>query len=1072
MARLYIMISSAALWVYFIICIVTIDANQPTLCTFRETTVRSVQLVRRVTFSTFYYTCCGFLCWDSCRRHRTRYRYDEYYVKEYQYSYYMDACDGICVNYDCTEDPCAEDTYTEIDSKYRSSMSFSSSLWPNSTEIICDNELQEGWYRFTSDAGGKMPTSCVDIGRCGTQYPIWINSQVEDYDNITVVEGCINKGGANCCDERINISVKNCGNFSVYKLKPVQDCPIGYCAGNREPCPPEKHSATGFQPGCTDYPTLNGLPVLSKGDGYLQCRFNAPLWPNTTFAVKWYFDDDVVRTDDLEYKLQYSRLYENEYNLGKKISCRVTVIFKKSGVSSPPFASNEIFVGLVATPPIQTLHEDGQPGHLTIHATVPMDCDIKLVAWRNYLGRAEVTMDKCSVHIDRETYDMEKIVNLFAVIDCQEESHGRTVPIEIIPSADCSIPPDQEYSTLVKVKIFDTPCDVCSGTGDPHYTTPDDTSYDWYGIGDFVLVKGKSNAFAVHARTWECFGVSCHCGVAVRWRNDVVSIDMCYGPIRRTAPQVRKLSSGKLSKGLTITRDESGTSFTVTVPSGSTVRADVKNWGMNIFVDVVGDLFNNSEGLCGTFDGDRTNDYTMANGMLSQESGRTPDTFSNSWRVSGGDSLFNKVPDVTSDWSNEDLYCGCFSEGDSCSYQNSGKPMVNPSVIDITDQVDEENNLRKKRSTENNEVSWYSYTPDPDFVPSNATWPTPSGITEKQARDLCKSAVLNSTGADTCSQIIDDGLFTGVEGCVEDIKLTDNTEWIANAVSEMHKLCEAEVLKNISLYEICENGTEYSLPSFVLELTCPQQCNGHGDCVNGTCQCQDGFSGADCSIELSRPPEIWYIFHYDQGLCDVREDDCSSLGVIGENLLESDDLVCLFSEGELLNGTDKENSTTTEVVTVKAMLMSFREVTCPLDVASFTSGEPDVVTGMTVRSVMVNVSNDAGVTTSNGLPLTVFDSKCQECTDIGKCRLKESSCKINGHCFAKDEFHPTNAAKQCQPDVNQYNWTDFKEPDGETSAGRGVFIRNVVVGVCVSGLLITAVLIAAICFAKWWRRRK
>ncbi|XP_070534743.1 uncharacterized protein [Ptychodera flava] len=147
-------------------------------------------------------------------------------------------------------DPCSEDTYTEINATFRSPQ-FSYLLWPNSTEPTCDDDLEEGWYRFVGDDGGDMPTSCVDLGMCGTDYPIWLAGQSEGYDNITIVQACINKGGEDCCDESVNISVKNCGNFTVYKLKQVVDCPVGYCAGQSEPCPQGQSSLTGFQPGCS-----------------------------------------------------------------------------------------------------------------------------------------------------------------------------------------------------------------------------------------------------------------------------------------------------------------------------------------------------------------------------------------------------------------------------------------------------------------------------------------------------------------------------------------------------------------------------------------------------------------------------------------------------------------------------------------------------------------------------------------------------------------------------------------------------------------------------------------------------
>lgn len=42
---------------------------------------------------------------------------------------------------------------------------------------ICDNLLQEAWYRITSGAGERMPTECVKGGfRCSTQDSIWLSN--------------------------------------------------------------------------------------------------------------------------------------------------------------------------------------------------------------------------------------------------------------------------------------------------------------------------------------------------------------------------------------------------------------------------------------------------------------------------------------------------------------------------------------------------------------------------------------------------------------------------------------------------------------------------------------------------------------------------------------------------------------------------------------------------------------------------------------------------------------------------------------------------------------------------------
>ncbi|XP_077999980.1 von Willebrand factor D and EGF domain-containing protein-like [Glandiceps talaboti] len=961
-------------------------------------------------------------------------------------------------------DPCEMNKFEDINDRYRSK-TFNSSNWFNMTDFICDGDLEEGWYRFSSDAGDEIPTSCVEVGMCGTKYPVWIDDQIGNYQNITQVRGCINKGSTDCCDESVDIQVKDCGNFTVYKLKPLQDCPSGYCAGEREPCPLDQNSPSGFQPGCTDvFPKLGGKPSLSADTGYMTCRFNAPLWPNSTFTMEWLLDEDIIKTEQLEYKLRYSRLYDTEYKLGKTVKCRVSAAFKNSNVSSPTADSNGIYVGLVVEPDIQTVHEDGPAGNISIRATVPMNCQVNLVVERNYLGRAEIVMDKCTIDIESKTFSLENVIQVFALRDCQDDG-GQVTSIDIVPTNQCSVPFDSTYGQSTKIRTADKSCGRCHGTGDPHYSTTDKTYYDWYGIGDAVLLRSKSRAFEVHARTWKCGSVSCHCGVTVRENNDVITIDLCYGSYGKTAPQVVKLSKGALSKGVHITRDKSGKTFEITMPSGSSVRADTSSWGMNIYLEVSSDEYDNSEGLCGSFDDDNSNDYTTADGNVLLYSGRRPDSFSDSWRVDGEKSLFNMLPaDVTDEPMDESQYCNCFEDDSSCTFGNEGKPTVNTNAIDITALVGGISITpvrRRKRSSSDEDVSWYPYTPDPTFVPANVSWPTPSGITEQEARDLCKSAVTNSSIAEACREVPSVDIFNGVEGCVEDIKLSDSKDFLLTVITDMQNACQEQVLKNVSLYDTGENGTAVATPPrFLIELICPGECNSNGFCINGTCQCGEGFSGSDCSIDSSKPPEVWFINGGEQGLCDIRQDDCATTSIIGDNFLDSDDLVCYYYAGETNNQTFDG---ITRFTTVGATLRSFREVFCEFGVSMVIPGNPDVLKGVTVKLVTVFISNDNGNTISDGLPLTTFDSRCQDCNEDGKCQMKANSCEINGHCFADMEFHPTEPSKQCQPVKDQFDWTTARNDDNESKASSLYIIIGVSSAVAVVVLLVVVIVIYCAC---------
>ena len=92
--------------------------------------------------------------------------------------------------------------------------------------------LSTDWYRFSGAAGNQMVESCVDMYRCGTIYPGWL-----DGSHPTVNEGAVQRRvcfsyyvyGGDCCSLSTYIRVRNCGGFFVYQLKPLTVCNSRYC---------------------------------------------------------------------------------------------------------------------------------------------------------------------------------------------------------------------------------------------------------------------------------------------------------------------------------------------------------------------------------------------------------------------------------------------------------------------------------------------------------------------------------------------------------------------------------------------------------------------------------------------------------------------------------------------------------------------------------------------------------------------------------------------------------------------------------------------------------------------------
>nr|QBA18367.1 VIgL family ZP-related protein 1 isoform 1 [Littorina littorea] len=97
---------------------------------------------------------------------------------------------------------------------------------------LCDKTLTPGWYRFVLDGtNAVIPTECVPRYHCGTNAPYWLDLQGKALPGAgqqTDARAC-----AFCvtgCHWETPITVRNCGAFFVYKLKPYDGCPLSFCA--------------------------------------------------------------------------------------------------------------------------------------------------------------------------------------------------------------------------------------------------------------------------------------------------------------------------------------------------------------------------------------------------------------------------------------------------------------------------------------------------------------------------------------------------------------------------------------------------------------------------------------------------------------------------------------------------------------------------------------------------------------------------------------------------------------------------------------------------------------------------
>ena len=74
-----------------------------------------------------------------------------------------------------------------------------------------------------------MPTQCVPDNRCGAVFSGWLKGGHPTLaDGEVSSEVCFTRG-ADCCKKSINIKVKECGSYFIYKLQKPPACDLRYC---------------------------------------------------------------------------------------------------------------------------------------------------------------------------------------------------------------------------------------------------------------------------------------------------------------------------------------------------------------------------------------------------------------------------------------------------------------------------------------------------------------------------------------------------------------------------------------------------------------------------------------------------------------------------------------------------------------------------------------------------------------------------------------------------------------------------------------------------------------------------
>uniref|UniRef100_A0A8C3IK74 VWDE protein n=1 Tax=Chrysemys picta bellii TaxID=8478 RepID=A0A8C3IK74_CHRPI len=1081
---------------------------------------------------------------------------------------------------------CYPDGHQILQSPYRS-VDFDSSQLQQSAiqDLICDHSLTPGWYRFLIfDKPAEMPTKCVEMNHCGTQAPVWLSltesESMPPPGEIKQLTACATwqfffSTTKDCCLFRIPVSVRNCGEFFVYLLQPTQGC-MGYCAEEAKPqtCDPGEVKTQGvcsrLSPSSSPSPSpppptsLEVVAELVEASVYLRCTFDVPLTNSSVgFIVTW----SRLASEDFKEELRrettvraFSLLELDGINLrlGDRIFCSSSTFFLgKTDIQSLPVESSEFFAGIKLHPESLNISEDGREYRLTIESRIPIPCpkfsqlenDCKISLKLNTIDEGKeqlglnLALSSCDVDLLQKPcingICSQVIVHFTAVTDFAQDG-DRVTKIMVEPILSDNFLWNRYIPEGIQITIKDLPSAYCYSFTDPHIITFDGRLYDNFKTGTFVLYKSTSRDFEVHVRQWDCgslhFPASCNCGFVAKEGSDIIAFDMCSGQLHESQPHLSVKSRDITGSNIRITESYLGRKVTISFSSGAFIRADVSEWGMSVTLRAPSSDYKNTLGLCGTFDGDAENDYHTVNRKEIPKNSNAHLTFINEWRISPGDSLFDKTPGSLSS-SKKTPFCSCTVDdaglyqsvnkldsvsqtesASSCKESENVKFLSLIPGLDVTAEyfssVDLIRRLSRRASSHEKDSSallsgedqsvnqtkhhtqtlahtainsredtgtekqgslslgsrrnkqkydshlhkrqpvrnrWkrqhyyeylsvfpfqslsqmdlegFTYFFPEDHIPDThqeffPSWPTPSGLTESSALALCKQTIANSSIGRACTALLGRRIEDTVDMCVKDLLLKDDLSWSEAGMALLENECEKRVLEEINYNT---QGFQGSIEDLLLALKCPNLCSGNGQCVEWGCACFQGFSSYDCSVLSDQVPEITEL--ENDGLCDVRQYDCTSVRAFGQGFRESPSLKCeiiklQYSDGKWILG---------EPVFTPAAFQNTRTVDCQLPTDGQQSDVMDQVDDKPIARWQIKISND-GFIYSNPKTMTLFDGACQTCEPQanGLCTLKEKTCNIDGLCYGEGDTNPTSPCLLCRPDISKLTWsvTENNEP--------------------------------------------
>ncbi|XP_064612523.1 uncharacterized protein LOC135476426 [Liolophura sinensis] len=636
---------------------------------------------------------------------------------------------------------------------------------------------------------------------------------------------------------------------------------------------------------------------------------------------------------------------------------------------------------------------------------------------------------------------------------------------------------------------------TCAVLNDPHIVTTDGRYFNVFYEGEFILLKHKTLPYRVHTVFQQCslYGVnaSCTCAVAVQSGDDIFVVSRCrlrearealakglgVSPDDIPAMVVRLWVNGEMTQNTSIATRFSGKQFDITLPHGALVQIQATEDFFNVWINPSVLDRDNTEGLCGTYNGNVFDDLLFRNGtdfstLIDGDPLRAiyPNEMSKSWRVTSEESLLDGVPEKTVTM---ETHCTCPGPEMMRTYgvmrRCAANLLVESCNLEMDPEIQEMTTkdflvraasqvvVRRKRRAAAVEPLLDQLDVDYNYEPqSYFAWPTASGWTEEKAREYCEN-YLNQTSHLTtlCSQLGNFQYQTEMRACIEDIQISDGVDWALPALDSIRARCVGGIDRDFT-------RSDTGLISKIQSAACLSNCNNHGKCVDGKCVCDEGFEEMDCSLNSQDAPVLARFENFETR-CESSQNNCTILTILGRNFAKTNGITCTIEEIELhTNGTVFRPGT--NIASRPAHFLTFESVECDIQQS----------TPVAKRPILVSLGNSHG-SVSRSLAYLVYHEDCYTCESNLRCTRKRDTCVIDGQCYIKNEPKPTDSCKLCDPDVMTDQWT-YNDKCSVSSKGSNSDKRTLdivmVASVCTAALVMIVILVGVIAFVRRHRRKK